>query len=61
MSKTVSARIPTTLHRELCNRCNNIGESINDFVEASIKLALDYTVEFDFGTDSEESSEHPME
>lgn len=49
MSRTVSARIPTELHEELRERCNLIGESINDFVKAAIELILHDSVEFDFG------------
>jgi len=49
MSRTVSARIPTDLHEELRERCNLIGESINDFVKAAIEFALNETVDFDFG------------
>ncbi len=49
MSRTVSARIPNDLHEELRERCNIIGESINDFVEAAIEFALNDTVDFDFG------------
>jgi predicted DNA-binding protein len=49
MSRTVSARIPTELHKELRERCNLIGESINDFVKASIELCLHDSCEFDFG------------
>jgi len=51
MSRTVSARIPTELHEELRERCNLIGESINDFVEASIEMALHNSTDFDFGDD----------
>jgi predicted HicB family RNase H-like nuclease len=49
MSRTVSARIPKQLHEELRERCNEIGESINDFVKASIEFALYQSSEFDFG------------
>jgi len=49
MSRTVSARIPSDLHEELRERCNLVGESINDFVEAAIEFALHETVDFDFG------------
>ena len=49
MSRTVSARIPTELHEELRERCNLIGESINDFVKASIEMCLYNSCEFDFG------------
>jgi len=51
MSRTVSARIPTELHEELRERCNLIGESINDFVEASIEMTLHNSSDFDFGDD----------
>ena len=40
MSRTVSARIPIKLHEELRDRCNLLGESVNDYVKASIELAL---------------------
>ena len=50
MSRTVSARIPTELHEELRERCNLIGESINEFVKASIELILHNDTDFDFGT-----------
>jgi len=49
MSRTVSARIPTELHEELRERCNLVGESINDFVKASIEICLRGSCEFDFG------------
>ena len=49
MSRTVSARIPTELHEELRERCNLIGESINDFIKASIEFALNDSTDFDFG------------
>ena len=49
MSRTVSARIPNDLHEELRERCNLIGESINDYVKAAIEFALNETVDFDFG------------
>ena len=49
MTRTVSARIPTDLHEELRERCNLVGESINDFVKASVEMALHNESEFDFG------------
>ncbi len=48
MSRTVSARIPTKLHEDLRERCNEIGESINDFVKASIELMLYGSSDFTF-------------
>jgi len=49
MSRTVSARIPNDLHEELRERCNLVGESINDYVKAAIEFALNETTDFDFG------------
>ncbi len=49
MSRTVSARILNDLHEELRERCNLVGESINDYVKAAIEFALNETVDFDFG------------
>lgn len=57
MSRTVSARIPTELHEELRERCNLIGESINDFIKAAIELALHRGCEFDFGEELVEELE----
>ncbi len=54
MSKTVSARIPNQLHEELRERCNLIGESINDFVKSSIEFALYGSTDFDFGEELDE-------
>ena len=54
MSKTVSARIPNQLHEELRERCNLIGESINDFVKASIEIALHGSTDFDLGNELDE-------
>ncbi len=48
MSRTVSARIPKELHEDLRERCNEIGESINDFLKASIELMLYGSSDFDF-------------
>jgi len=48
LSRTVSARIPTKLHEDLREKCNEIGESINDFVKASIELMLYGSSDFDF-------------
>ena len=60
MSRTVSARIPKELHEELRDRCNKVGCSINDFLEASIEFILNGHSEFDFGDEeSEEQSQVP--
>jgi len=57
MSRTVSSRIPTSLHDELRERCNLVGESINDFVKAAIEFALYNSTEFDFGDELVEEME----
>jgi len=57
MSRTVSARIPKELHEELRERCNKVGCSINDYLQASIEFGLNGSSEFDFG--EEEESEPP--
>lgn len=49
MSRTISARIPTKMHDELRERCNLIGESINDFIIACLEVGLYNTTNFDFG------------
>ena len=57
MSRTVSARIPTELHEELRERCNLVGESMNDFIKAAIEFALYETTDFDFGNELMEELE----
>jgi len=57
MSRTVSSCIPTSLHDELRERCNLIGESINDFIKASIEMCLHNSCEFDFGEELVEEME----
>ena len=54
MSRTVSARIPNQLHEELRDKCNQLGESINDYVAAAIEFAMYGSTEFDFGGSVEE-------
>jgi len=49
MSRTVSARISTKMHNELRERCNLIGESINDFIIACIEIGLYNSTDFEFG------------
>ncbi len=55
MSRTVSARITNEMHDELRARCNKVGCSINDFLEASLEFALNDYSEFDFGNEDDES------
>ena len=60
MSKTVSARLQDEKHDELRERCNQLGCTMNDFVEASIEYALDGDSDFDFGNDDTDE-ETPVE
>ena len=57
MSRTVSARIPTKMHEELRERCNLIGESINDFLVACLEIGLYNTTEFDFGEELDDETD----
>jgi len=57
VSRTVSARIPNELHEEIRERCNKVGCSINDFLEASLEFALNDYSEFDFGNEEELENE----
>lgn len=49
MSRTVSARISKETHDKLRERCNKVGCSMNDFIEACIEFILNNYSEFDFG------------
>jgi len=57
VSRTVSARIPNELHKKLCERCNKVGSSINDFIHASLEFVINDYTEFDFGGVEEYSDE----
>ena len=54
MSKTVSSRIENKVHRDLLERCNKIGCSINEFVGESVKMLLYNESDFDFGMEEDE-------
>lgn len=56
MTKTVSARITNETHEKLRERCNKVGCSISDFIEASIEYIFNNYSEFDFG-DEESTNE----
>ena len=55
MSKTVSARIAMELHEELVERCNRVGCTIADFIQAAIEFAMYGNTEFDFGDEESET------
>ena len=54
MSKTVSARIPNKNHDTLRERCNQLGCTINEYIEHAIEFAMDGSTEFDFDVDEPE-------
>ena len=49
MSRTVSARVSIKMHEEIRERCNLVGESINDFIIACIEIGLYGSTDFNFG------------
>ena len=55
LSKTVSARIPNKNHETLRERCNQLGCTINEYVEHAIEFAMDGSTEFDFDIEEPES------
>ena len=54
MSRTVSARIKPEMHEKLREKCNNVGCSINDYIEACIELVLNGNTDFDFGDEEDD-------
>lgn len=61
MSKTVSSRLPNKRHDELRQRCNELGCTMNEFIENSIYLAMDNAVDFNFELDEPEQEEKESE
>lgn len=51
-SEIISTRIPRELFQKICEQCNKIGCSINDYLQACIELGATGHTDFDFG-DSE--------
>lgn len=54
LSKTVSTRIPNGKHESLRERCNQLGCTINEYVEHAIEFAMDGSTEFEFDLDEPE-------
>lgn len=54
MSKTVSSRLPNKRHDELRERCNELGCTMNEFIENCIYFMLDGSSEFEFNLDESE-------
>jgi len=57
MSKTVSSRLPNKRHDELRERCNELGCTMNEFIEHCIYFMLDGSSEFEFNLDDVEEDE----
>lgn len=53
MSRTVSTRLQTETHEKLCQRCNHLGVTVNDFLKECVTFGLDGYSEFDFGDKTE--------
>ena len=54
MSKTVSARLPNKNHELLRDRCNQLGCTINEYIEHAIEFEMDGSTEFEFDLDAPE-------
>jgi hypothetical protein len=57
MTRTVSARISSTRHEELRERCNKVGCSISEYIDAALEMAMNGSVQFDFGNEDGEEPE----
>ncbi len=57
MTKTVSARIPNKAHEELLERCNKVGCTINEWLNAAVEYLFTHSSDFDFGDDEEQEDE----
>lgn len=49
MSKTVSARITKETHDKLTEACNQVGCTVNDYLNGAIELALTGSTQQDLG------------
>jgi predicted DNA-binding protein len=47
MSRIVSARIQNEMHERLRNKCNELGCTINDYLEGMVELLVNGSTEFD--------------
>jgi len=61
MTKTVSARIPNNKHEELVERCNKVGCTINEWLNAAIDYMFTSSSDFDFGDKEEDEEEESNE
>ena len=59
LSKTISARIPNKKHEILRERCNQLGCTINEYIEHAIEFAMDGSSEFDFDVNEAETKSEP--
>jgi len=57
MTKTVSARIPNQSHENILERCNRVGCTINEWLNACIDYLLTNSSDFDFGDNEIDKTE----
>ena len=60
MTKTISARIPNKAHEELLERCNKVGCTINEWINAAVEYLFTHSYDFDFGDEEEEIEPEPI-
>jgi len=60
MTKTVSARIPNSKHEELVERCNKVGCTINEWLNAAIDYMFTSSSDFDFGDEEEDEESNEL-
>ena len=61
MTKTVSARIPNKSHEELLERCNKVGCTINEWLNAAVEYLFTHSSDFDFGDEEEDIEPEPAQ
>lgn len=57
MTRTVSTRISNSRHEVLRDRCNFVGCSISEYLAAALDMAIDGSVNFNFGNEDEGEEE----
>jgi len=60
LTKTVSARIPNKAHEELLERCNKVGCTINEWLNAAVEYLFTHSSDFDFGDEEEDIEPEPI-
>lgn len=57
MTKTVSARITNQTHEKLIERCNQIGCSVNEYLNGAIEFGLTGTTQQDLGDEIDDTDD----